>query len=111
MEMKLNIYNKREIVKTYRAETYDIMFGTVEDLINLLDLENINLEDDSSLIKAAGKVVIGGLDIIKPLLKDVFEGLTDEELRNTRVSEMATVLLNVVKFAVSEMSKDVKGKN
>ena len=39
MELKLNIYNKKEIVKTYTAETYDLMFGTVEDLIDLINLD------------------------------------------------------------------------
>ena len=31
MDLKLNIYDKKEITKTYTAETYDLMFGTVED--------------------------------------------------------------------------------
>lgn len=110
-EMKLNIYNKKEIEKTYTAESYDLMFGTVEDLINCVDLENVNLDDDVSLIKVVSNVVIGGMDIIKPLLKDIFEGLTDDELRNTRVSELAAVLVEVIKFAITQMGKSVNPKN
>lgn len=111
MELKLNIYNKKEVVKTFTAESYDLMFGTVEDLINLIDLNSVDMKDDSSLIKVAGKVVIGGLDLIKPLLKDIFDGLTDEDLRNTRVTEMAVVLVEVVKFAIAQMGKGATGKN
>lgn len=111
MELKLNIYDKKEVVKTYTAETYDIMFGTIEDLINLLDLENVDLDDNATLIKVAGKVVMGGMDIIKPLYKDVFEGLTDDELRNVRMSEMASVLINIVKFSIDQMMKGNSGKN
>ena len=33
MELKLNIYNKKNIEKTYSTDTYDLMFGTVEDFI------------------------------------------------------------------------------
>ncbi len=110
-EMKLNIYEKREVVKTYTAETYDIMFGTIEDLINLIDLEKVDLDDNKTLVAAAGKVVMGGMDIIKPLYKDIFEGLTDDELRNTRLAELATVLVQVVKFAINQMMKGATGKN
>lgn len=111
MELKLNIYNKKEIVKTYTAETFDIMFGTVEDLIQLIDLDNVNVEDDTQLIKTAAKVCMGGMDVIKPLLKDIFDGLTDDELRCTHVSELARVLINIVKFTINEMMSGATGKN
>lgn len=110
-EMKLNIYDKKEVVKTYKAETYDIEFGTVEDLINLVDFENIDMNDNASLVKAAGKVVMGGMDVIKPLYKDIFDGLTDDELRHTHLSELAAVLICVVKFSINEMMKGATGKN
>lgn len=111
MEMKLNIYNKRNIEKTYVAETYDLMFGTVEDLIEIVNLDKLQTGSDAEIIKLVGNTVIHGLDIIKPLLKDIFEGLTDEELKRTKVKEIATVLVEVMKFAVSEISKGANSKN
>lgn len=111
MELKLNIYEKRNIVKTYTAETYDIMFGTVEDLIDVLNLDGLNTNDNSELINVASKVVVNGMNIVKPLLKDMFEGLTDEELKNTKVKEIATVLVEVVKFTVEQIAKGSNGKN
>lgn len=111
MEMKLNIYEKKQVVKTYTAETYDIMFGTIEDLIDLIDLENVDLDNNNDLIKVAGKVIAGGMDIIKPLYKDIFDGLTDDELRCTRLSELASVLITVLKFAIEQMTKGATGKN
>lgn len=110
-EMKLNIYEKKEVVKTYTAETYDLMFGTVEDLIALIDVDNLNLNDDSTLVSVAANVVVGGMDIVKPLLKDIFDGLTDDELKNTRVSDLAVVLVEVVKFTLEQMGKGLTGKN
>ena len=109
--MKLNIYEKRKIIKTYEAETYDLMFGTVEDFIDLVDLDKLQTGSDAEIIKLAGDVVLKGMNVIKPLLKDVFEGLTDEELRNTKVSEIASVLIEIIKFAVTELSKGANGKN
>ena len=45
--MKLNIYGKvdgkKEVVKTYEAETYDLMYGTVEDFLQLLDVQNVQM--------------------------------------------------------------------
>lgn len=110
MELKLNIYKKKEIEKTYTAETYDLMFGTVEDLINIIDLDKLEKGTDAEIIKLVGNVVMKGMDIIKPLLKDIFEGLTDEELRNTKVSEIAKVLVEVVKFSITQMNQGVNGK-
>ncbi len=111
MQLKLNIYNKRNIEKTYTAETYDIMFGTVEDLLNLIDLDKLNGKNDIEFIQAAVDVVINGLGIIKPLLQDIFEGLTDDELRNTKVSEVASVLVTIIKFTISQISKGNTEKN
>lgn len=110
-ELKLNIYNKKEVVKTYEAETYDLEFGTVEDLINLIDLDNLNLDNNTELIKAAGKVCMGGMDVIKPLYKEIFDGLTDDELRHTHLSELANILIKVIKFSIDEMMKGATGKN
>lgn len=111
MELKLNIYNKREIVKTYTTETYDLMFGTVEDLIDLVNLDKLKTGSDEELIQIVGEAVAKGLGIIKPLLKDIFDGLTDDELRNTKTTDIAKVLVEVIKYSINEISKGAKGKN
>lgn len=111
MELKLNIYEKKKIIKTYTAETYDLMFGTVEDLIDLIDLDKLKTGSDVELIKLVGDVVMRGLNVIKPLLKDIFDGLTDDELRNTKTSEIAAVLVEIVKFTIAQISKGGSEKN
>ena len=111
MELKLNIYEKRNIVKTYTAETYDLMFGTVEDLLNVIDVDNIKAEDKTELVKAIAKILAHSLDIVKPLLKDVFEGLTDDELRNTKLKEIVDVLATVITYSISQITKGNNGKN
>ncbi len=82
MDLKLNIYDKKEITKTYTAETYDLMFGTVEDLLDVIDIDNIQAGNKAELLKAIAKVLASSMNIVKPLLKEVFDGLTDEELSN-----------------------------
>lgn len=111
MDLKLNIYEKRKVVKTYTAETYDLMFGTVEDLLNVIDIDNIQAGDKTELIKAVAKVLAHSMDIVKPLLKDVFDGLTDEELRNTSIKEIVDVLSNIVTYSINQITKGNNGKN
>lgn len=111
MDLKLNIYEKRKVIKTYTAETYDLMFGTVEDLLDVMDIDNIQADNRTELLKAVAKVLAHSMDIVKPLLKDVFEGLTDEELRNTKISEIVDVLSNIVIYSINQITKENNGKN
>lgn len=111
MELKLNIYNKKQIVKTYTAETYDLMFGTVEDLLDVIDIDNIQSDNKTELIKAIAKVLANSLDIVKPLLKDVFDGLTDEELRKTTLKDIINVLADIVTYSINQITKGNDGKN
>lgn len=109
--MKLNIYENKKIVKTYEAATYDLMFGTVEDILKLINVDSMKTGSDTEIVKMVGSMLIGGLGDVKFLLLDVFDGLTEDELRNTKVSEIATVLIEVVKFSITEMSKNMNQKN
>ena len=109
--MKLNIYEKKKIIKTYNVDAYDLMFGTVEDVANAIDIDSLKTGSDVEIIKMVGKLVMTSMDTVKNLLKDIFEGLTDEELKKTKVSEIATVLVDVVKFTISQLNLGANGKN
>lgn len=109
--MKLNIYDKKQIVKTYEIDTYDLMFGTVEDVANAIDIDSLKTGTDVEIIKMVGKLVMTSMDTVKDLLKDIFEGITDEELKKTKVSEIATVIVDVVKFTIAQLNLGANGKN
>lgn len=94
MELKLNIYNGKVIEKTYITDTYDLMYGTIEDVLNVIDLDKI----DKSV--ELGKMIIRLLPLIKPFLKDVFDGLTDEELRHTKVKEVKQIFEKIFSYGV-----------
>ena len=111
MELKLDIYENKKVSKTYTAETYDLMFGTIEDLLELIDIDNLTSDDEIELFKFVTKLVMGGLDIIKPIIKDVFDGLTDDELKRTKTTDVVNALINIVKFATAEIVKNVTEKN
>ena len=101
--MKLNIYEKKRIVKTYTAETYDLMWGVVEDVADAVKIDNLTTGSDVEIIKLVGAFVASNIGTVKELIKDVFDGITDEELRNTKVSEIAAVMIDIVRFTISQL--------
>lgn len=111
MELRLNIYQNKTVEKTYTAETYDIMFGTVEDIINVIDLDAISSGDNAELVAVVCQVVLKSMNLIKPLLKDIFPGLTDDELKRCKVKDIAVVLMNVIQFTFAQVLEGTNGKN
>ena len=105
MELKLNIYkNQQEIEKTYQAQDYDVMYGTVEDLLDCLDLEALtNNAGTDDLISAASRLLRARADVINPLLLDIFPGLTEEELRHTKARELLEVIVNLTGFSLDQL--------
>ena len=60
MELKLDVYEKRKIVKTHECDSYDLMFGTVEDFLNLIDADSLKTGSDEELILVVGKALPKG---------------------------------------------------
>lgn len=109
--MKLNIYNKRQVVKTYEADSYDLPFGVIEDVADVIKLDTIQTGSNTELIKMAADVVLRCKDTVKDLMKDIFDGITDEELKTAKVTEMALVLIEVVKYTGEQLNKGLNRKN
>lgn len=109
--MKLNVYNRRQIVKTYEADAYDLPFGIVEDVADIIKIDDIKTGSNEELFKLAAGVVLKGTDTVKELMKDIFEGISDEELKKTRVTEMAQVLVEVVRYTFDQLQKGLNRKN
>lgn len=97
--LKLNIYkeNKREIEKTLTAEGYELMLGTVEDIMQIIDIDKIDNE------AAIAAMVVKGYKQLVPFIKDIFPEATDEDLRHTKVREIITLFKNVVKVIIEDL--------
>ena len=105
MEITLKIYNGNEIEKTYTAETIDFSFGVVEDILDALDLENIKSDSKTEL---AG-VIIKCSKQLKPFLKDLFPGVTDEEIRRTHMQNLVEVFRGLYHYATAELGAATEG--
>lgn len=108
--MKLNVYEKRSIVKTYTTDTYDLLFGTVEDVLTIFDVDGLKTGSDVEILQMVGKALPKCIDTVKPLMKDIFEGLTDAELKNVRLKDIAVVMVEVVKYAFTQIGLGVNPK-
>lgn len=98
--IKLNIYksdNKNEVEKTYTAETYDLMLGTLEDIINVIDLDKMN---DNM---AVAGMVLKCYKQLKPFIKDIFPGVTDEELSRVKMKELIPMFKNVFATIIDDL--------
>ena len=98
--MKLNIYkNQTEIAKTYEVEGYDIMYGTVEDILEILDSVEGGSEDD--MLKAVSR----NRDKLNNLLLDVFPGVTKEELRQVKLKDLIPIFSELFQYVAASFDK------
>lgn len=109
--MELKIYKNKELEKVYTADTYDLTFGVVEDVAKAIDLDSLKTGSDVEIIQMAANLVLGSMDTVKEILKDIFDGLSDEEIRRATVLDIAGVLVDVVKYTIIQLNKTVREKN
>lgn len=98
--ISLNVYtveDKSKVEKTYTTESYDLMLGTVEDLMQIIDVDSMT---DNAAI---ARMVVKGYNKLKPFIKDVFQGITDEELNRVKVKELIPVFVQVFASIVSDL--------
>lgn len=115
-KMELKIYGRDEtgrkaVVKTYKAESYDLEFGIIDDVAAVVNLDELKTGSNAELLKIAGEAVIKSMDTVKGLMMDIFPGLTAEELRHVKVRDMGAVLIDVIAFTFGELKKFDNGKN
>lgn len=103
--MKLNVYrNQREIAKTLEVNNYDIMYGTVEDIFDVLEgIEDVN--DPNGILN----LINANRSKLNDLLLDIFAdaGLTKEDLRMVKVKELVPVFADLFKY----VQQSFKSKN
>ena len=92
--MKLNIYKTQtEIEKTYEVDAYDLMYGIVEDVLNVIE-EAGHGKDNLRL----AQVIAENRYKFNDLLKDIFPEMTDDELRRTKIKELAQFFIELFNY-------------
>lgn len=81
--------DSRKVVKTLETEGYNLMMGTVDDFMEIFDLDQ--LSDQKAILKMIQK----SYKQIKPLIMDIFPELTEEDYRNVSVQDLARTVVQV----------------
>ena len=90
--LNLNIYkNQDEIERTAMAESYDLMFGTAEDVLNIFDPDKMTSQMDIAV------TVFKCFRELKPLLQDIFPDITDDELKRIKIKELVPLFYDICK--------------
>lgn len=105
MNLILNVYSGKEIVKTVKSTTYDLELGTVIKLMKLLKIEDT--ENELELLK----IIAGAFDEIIDVLSNVFPDMEEDDWNHVKLKEIVPVIINIAKFSVTETLKiPSKGK-
>ena len=108
--IKLNVWkDATTIEKTYETEQVDIFWGTLEDVIEKIDAEKLSNDDKAGRLLDLGKAAISLVPSVRPMMKDIFPGITEDELKRCKVTEMARVIVDVVKYAYTGITGDDTG--
>lgn len=102
MSLKLPIYRNGVIEKTYEVENFRIPYGVIQDVLHLVEVDKLNDE------MAIAGMLLEVFDLVDPLLKDLFPGLTDDELRHADFVDIGLVFTGVARYAIEKLSKGLK---
>lgn len=102
--LKLPIYEKNEIVKTYEVRDFVIPYGIIQDILRIIEPEKLN-----DTVAVAGMVVTS-LKEVNDLLVDLFPGLTEEELRHADLGDVVGVVVEIASYAVNKLTRGLSLK-
>lgn len=96
MELKLKVHKKvngkRVVEKEYTEDTAFISFGIVEDILDKIDFTEGGDTTEQAILKS--------LPYVKPMLKDIFEGITDDELKRCNTFELLQVAKDIIAYCI-----------
>lgn len=85
--------NQTEVDKVFQAEEFDLMLGSIEDVLALFD--EIEGETDSGAIATA---VVKNRAILYDLILNIFPGMTREDLKKIKVKELLPFFLQLLDY-------------
>lgn len=118
MELKLNIYEDRFCRKVKRpltAQEFELSTAICEDVLNIVKIDlwegGLTALSTESQLEIVVGIVKDALPYFKDFMAELFE-VTPEELRNTKIKDIALVVIQIVRYSVKELKSSFgKGKN
>lgn len=101
MELTLKIYEGKTVIKEYKTQTIDFSFGVIEDVLDAMDFENMKSGSNAEI----AAMVVKCSKQLKPFLMDMFDGVTADEIRHTRVQNLIEVFKGLYHYATAELAQ------
>lgn len=99
--MKLKLWrNPKEVERELEINNYDIMYGTVQDMLSLVDdIDAIQVDGiiaDAKLLETINK----NLPALNNMIKEAFYeyDLTDEDLRKIKTKELVPLVIDLLSY-------------
>lgn len=121
MELTLNIYKakgkytiSKEIERVATAQDFELTTGVCEDIMNLINIDMFEggltaLSDENKQELVIG-IIKNGYPMFIEIIKEIFE-ISDDEAKRIKIADVATVVLNIVKYAFSQLAKSLGKKD
>ncbi len=121
MELSLNIYKAKgkytisnEVERVAIARDFELTTGVCEDIMNLINIDMFSggfaaLSDESKQ-ELAMSIIKDGYPMFLEIIKEVFE-ISDAEAKRLKIADVATVVLEIVKYSFTQLAKSLGGKN
>lgn len=119
MEMKLNIYTDdfcTEVARVATAGEFKLSLGICEDVLDIIQIDmwsgGLSALSDESMREMSIGIIRDAFPFFKKIVRRLFN-LTEDEVRNTDIVDIATVVVDIIKYSISQLgsSLGVKGKN
>lgn len=89
--------NKGNIVKTVKATTLEIRFGTIDKLMELLDID-----ENTTSFELLKKVSTAWKELVE-ILNGVFPDMGKEDWNLVKINDLIPLLLQIIKYTFSEI--------
>lgn len=117
MELKLNIYETRlcrRVERVATANDFELSTGICEDVLDIINIDmfagGLSALSDESTQELAIGIIKNGYPFFMDLIKEIFE-ITDDESKRLKISEIAVVVIEIVKYSFAQLAVALGGKN
>lgn len=101
MEFKLDVYDGREVVKTFVADERDVTVGICEDVLRMVDVERLPMMGtDPAAAEAVTASFIRAFMQFREVAKRLFPDMTDEDYRRCLPADVGAVMMGLVTYSL-----------
>ena len=116
MELKLKVYTTRlcrEVEREVIANDFELSTGVCEDVLNIINIDmfegGLQALSEESTQELAIDLIKNGYPFFIDLVKEIFE-ISDAEAKRLKISDIATVVLDIVRYSFTQLASSLGGK-